>query len=213
MPDIENPTTYAEWFWKNSVDANVLRSEQIEKVLAPIAANIIDSLPDIEELPTNIAALFNAIKSPKDPALDNVLFKFTADLASSMAQRVLGHDMKGFDYKVNAYLQNTHMTPDVANILMMRKKVTPDFWLARQNDGGFSDGEGKAIYESLKPYPSMPDIIAYSRYQLDPLDPYPTTEKLFDIPSKDWPLWEWLSRQKLNTEQVSALYKRKFWDE
>ena len=209
---IESPSTYAEWYWANSVEASRFRSEEYEKTLAPIASAIIAGLPNLEKLPPAIHALLTAISTPTAPDLDNVLFRFLAQVGGGVAQRILNHEIKDFDYALNSYLKNTRITPDVANILMLRKKITEDFWVSRQAAAGFSEVEAAFQYESSKPYPSMPDIISYARYKEYPNTPKETAWKLFDISPSDWDLWEWLSRQKPTTEQVQSLYRRKTWN-
>lgn len=210
---IENPQTYAEWFWNNSVQAVNMKAEQVEKTLKPVVQTIVNGLPDFTDLPPAIRSYFNAISNPTAPDWDNVLVRFVADLGSGIAQRVLGHEIKEFDYKVNKYLQNTLITPDVANRLRMRNKITDDLWKARQNTGGLSEIEGAFIYESQKPYPNIADIITFARYNADPYNPRDKAFSVFDISATDWEMWDWLSWQKLNTGQVLELHKRRIWPE
>jgi len=205
---IENPISYAEWYWKHSVDAVNLHAEDVEKVLAPIANDILSIIPDSVELPASFASMIEGLRNPQDPGWDNCLVRFVGDVGSGLLNRVLGHEVKGFDYHMNAYLQNVLMTPEVANQLMLRKKITPELWLERMNAGGFAASEANLTYETLKPYPSMPDIISWARYQGIPDNPKELVWDKFDVSPSDWPMWEWLSRMKLNTEQVQTLYKR-----
>ncbi|GAI89055.1 unnamed protein product, partial [marine sediment metagenome] len=67
---IEDPTTYAEWYWKNSVDANILISEDTEKVYAPIVSQILDS-PEIKEfIPDSLKPFYNTLKAPESQYVD-----------------------------------------------------------------------------------------------------------------------------------------------
>jgi len=210
---IESPATYAEWFWANSLDAAKARSESYEKSLAPIAQSIVSGLPNISDLPPFISAFLTSIVTPTAPDWDNVLIHFIGEVGAGLAQRILGHEIKDFDYAVNSVMQNTLITPDVANALMLRKKISEELWTARQRAGGLKDVEGAFLYESQKPYPTLPDIITYARYHSDPDNPKELTWSLYDISPSDWDLWDWLSWQKPNTEQVLSLYRRKFWTE
>jgi hypothetical protein len=207
---IESPATYAEWYWSNSLDALRARAVEYEKTLAPIANTLIANLPYIEELPPHIKAMLDAIAAPTAPELDNVLFRYIAEVSGAITGRIFGHELKDFDYAVNTYLKNTRITPDVANALMLRNKISEELWLARQNAGGFSDVEGAFLYESQKPYPTLPDIITYARYHGDPDSPKELTWKLYDISEADFDLWDWLSWQKLTTEQVLSLFRRRY---
>ncbi len=205
---IENPISYAEWYWNKSVDAAELRAEHVEKVLSPIASDILKLIPSDVELPPVFASMIEGLSNPQDPGWDNCLVRFVGDVGSGLLNRVLGHEVKGFDYHMNAYLQNVLMSPEVANQLMLRKKITPELWLERMAAGGFAESEANLTYETLKPYPSMPDIIAWARYQGVPENPKDLVWEKYDVSPTDWPMWEWLSRMKLNTEQVQTLYKR-----
>ena len=208
MPDIENPQTYAEWFWKNSVDATELRAEHIEKTLSPLTAEIFNLIPDIDDIPPILKTFMDSLIEPSDPGFENVLVRFVSNVGTGLMNRVLGHEVKEFDYHMNSYLQNTLMEHPIANTLFLRKKVTPELWLERNHQAGFKDEEAKLIYESQKPYPPMADLISYARYAGEPTNPKEIAWSLFDISPNDWPLWEWLSRQKLTTEQVQSLMKR-----
>lgn len=208
---IETPQTYADWYWKMSVEAQQARSEQYEKSLTPIAQSILAGMPNLDDLPPYISAFLRELTTPTAPDWDNVLIRFVSDIGSGLAQRVLGHEVREFDYKVNSYLKNVRITPDVANALMLRKKISENLWIERQQAGGYNDVEGTFLYESQKPYPTIPDIIAYARYHGNPDSPRELAWKLYDISPADWDLWDWLSYQKLNTEQVLSLYRRKFF--
>lgn len=205
---LDSPSTFSDWYWADSVQAQEVRAESIEKALSPVTQALIDSLVDIGELPPHIASFLNSIKAPTAPDWDNVLIRFVANVGSGIAQRILGHEIKEFDYKVNAYLKNTLITPEIAHNLMLRKKITPELWQARMATGGFSEIEGAFVYESMKPYPTLPEIIAYGRYHSDPESPKEFVWNLYDINPTDWDMWNWLSFQKPNTEQILSLYKR-----
>lgn len=205
---LDSPTTFSDWYWADQIEADKARSEEIEKSLAPVAQVLLDSLAGVGELPPNLTAFLNQLKAPTAPDWDNVLVRFVANVGSGLAQRILGHEIKEFDYKMNSYLHNTLITPDIAHNLMLRKKITPELWQARMLTGGFSELEGAFVYESLKPYPTLPDIITYGRYHSDPDNPKELVRSLYDISDSDWDMWNWLSTIKPNTEQILSLFKR-----
>jgi len=210
---IDAPATYAEWYWANSLDALRKRAEDYEKSLAPIAQGIVKGLPTFEGLPPYIENFLTALVTPTSPDWDTCIIRFMSEVGAGLLQRVLGHEIREFDYHINSYLKNVRITPEVANALMLRKKISPELWLARQNAGGFSEVEGTFLYESQKPYPSLADIITWARYHGDPYSAKELTWSKYDITPDDWDLWDWLSWQKLTTEQVLTLYKRKFFTE
>lgn len=210
---IDSPQTYAEWYWSNSLDALRARAEDYEKTLAPIANSIVSGLPNLSDLPPYISAFLSSITTPTAPDLDNVLVRFVADIGAGLAQRILGHEVREFDYKVNSYLKNLRIIPDVANALMLRNKITEELWLARQEAAGYSELEATFLYESQKPYPTLPDIITYARYHGDPDNPKEIAWSKYDISETDFDLWDWLSWQKLTTEQVLSLFRRRYLTE
>jgi len=205
---LDSPATFSDWYWLDSVQAQEQRAESIEKALAPITQALIDSVAGISDLPPYMKSFLDSIKAPSAPDWDNVLVRFVANVGSGLANRILGHEIKEFDYKVNSYLQNTLITPEIAHNLMLRKKITPELWKSRMAAGGFSEIEGAFVYESMKPYPNLPDLITYGRYHSDPESPKEFVWNLFDISPADWDLWNWLSAQKPNTEQILSLFKR-----
>lgn len=208
---LESPTTYGDYYWGKALDKDLARSEKYEQTLSPMVQDIVENIPNIEELPPYISSFLHAISTPTEPDLDTIQFRFLANVASGLGQRILGHEIKEYDYKVNSYLQNVMITPDVANVLMLRNRLPEDFWLSRIQKGGFSETEGNFAKEALKPWPTIPEIITWARYHGDPDNPHTTARSHFDINDIDWPLWDWLSIQKLNTEQVYSLLRRGIW--
>lgn len=211
MPDIENPSTFSEWYWRNNVDAQLARSQRYEKTLAPIAAGIIDTFIDIEGMPADISQFLNILKNPPEPDLDSVLIRFLGAAGTKITDFVFNGKMREAEYGINSRLKNLHITADMASVLYSRKKIQEDLWTKRQLDAGYSIDEMRWAYEAVKPYPNIAEIIQYARYHDTPDNPKGKVWELFDVPEKDYPIWEFLSRQKLATEQVLTLFKQDFW--
>ncbi|GAI81152.1 unnamed protein product, partial [marine sediment metagenome] len=72
---------------------------------------------------------------------------------------------------------------------------------------------GRFLYQSEIPYPSIPDLVLYSRYHGDPDNPWSEIQEWFDVPARDWPVWRWLGLQRINTLQAQALLKRGVYSE
>lgn len=210
---IESPSTFGEYYWGKALDKDIARSEKYEKTLSPFVRDVINNFPNREELPPYLSSLFNSISSPTEPDLDTIQFRFLANIASGVAQRILGHEIKEFDYKVNKYLQNAIITPEIANILKIRNRLPDEVWLSHIQRGGFNEAEGLYNLESQKPWPTLPDVITYARYHGNPDAPMELARQHYNISDIDWPIWDWLSIQKLNTEQVQSLLRRRLWDD
>lgn len=213
MPDIENPSTYAEWYWKNSVDAISLRATNIEEALSPHVSSMLNAVEDIKDIPPYISALLNTLKKPTEDRWDEVLVGAVGSMIKPIVDVVSGGQARGLEYGINAKLQNVRITSEIADILFQRKKITEDFWEARHLDSSHSKAEARHYYNASIPYPAIPDIITASRYLGDAANPKQYAQTLFDIPDKDWMVWDWLTYQKFTTEQVLTLHRTKFWDD
>ncbi|GAH81968.1 unnamed protein product, partial [marine sediment metagenome] len=73
---------------------------------------------------------------------------------------------------------------------------------------GFKDIEGELYYESTKPFLTIPDIILWARYHGDADDTWPILSERFDISPIDYPLWDWMTKQRLSTLDVHTLHRR-----
>ena len=210
---IESPQTYGEWFWANSLEAVNAKSASYEKTLAPFITDAMASIAGVEGIPAWLINLMSAMQAPSKPDWDTSVVRFISETAAGLGQRILGHEIKEFDYHMAHYLRNMRITDAVANQLMLRRKITEDFWKERNLDAGYSEAEMLFNYEAVKSYPTIPDIITYARYHGEPESPKDVAWKLYDISPDDWPLWDWLSQQKPTTDHVLSLYKRRFWTE
>ncbi|GAJ22925.1 unnamed protein product, partial [marine sediment metagenome] len=63
------------------------------------------------------------------------------------------------------------------------------------------------------PYPTIPEVLSYSRYHGDPDNPWGEFQKWWNINPREWQLWNWLGQQKLTTLQVQELFKRRYMSE
>jgi hypothetical protein len=212
MGDINNPTTYADWYWSRSVQATQARAEEIEDALKPITSELISNIPEYDKLPNHYKNYLQNIANPPKPSWENPLIRYVSQLGNVILERITGHEMKAYDYHMNSYLQSDLITPDIANVLKFRNKISDELWTKRQNAGGFSDIEGSFIYESQKPYPNLTDIISYCRYNFDAINPKGKVWDYLDISPNDWDIWDWVSHVQPTLDQTLTYYKRNYWD-
>lgn len=210
---IADPISYADWFWKHSVDADRLRSEEIENALSPIAGSMIDTFIDIEGIPPEIASLLNIIKDPPDARWEDVITGWMGSVVKVVADAVTGGKIRELEYGVNQKLLNVLITPEIGNVLKQRRIITDDQWDFIQQSASLRPSQAEFNYQASMPYPAIPEIITASRYLGDETNPKPYAMSLYDIPEKDWMLWDWLTYQKFTTEQVLSLHRTKFWDD
>jgi len=64
------------------------------------------------------------------------------------------------------------------------------------------------LYRSQMAYPTIPDLVLYSRYHGDPANVWGTMQDYFNIDPVDFKLWEWLALQRLTTDQAHTAFRR-----
>jgi hypothetical protein len=194
-----------------SVDALRSRSDQLEKSLSPVFNQMLNASGLADLLPESVQALFSVLSNPPQPDWDD-LMKVTMTLMTRVTSLAFGEEIsRPFEYEARARMLTMLMTPDDVSVLRQRRKISDDVFYDRMHRGGYSDVEADYYYQVRKPYPAIPDIISYSRYFDEPTNPKKFAWQHYDINPDEWDMWNWLSYQKLNTEQVSTLSKRRFW--
>ncbi len=128
--------------------------------------------------------------------------------ASGLAEQAA----KDFRYESAENLHNERIKAETAVTLFQRKKITKEFYDKRMLSGGYADEEAVHLDKSMQPYPSIQEIIRYGRYESDAENPKTFVWSKFNVPADDWEMWEWLSLQKLSTDQVQTVYRRGEWD-
>lgn len=205
---LESPQTYAEWYWKHSIDAQKQFAEDGEKVIAPIIASLLTDITIMDETPDAIKSLIRAATEPTDftwlgtlvgigiNAVDEVL-DIAFDPIITMMKRARKRSTK-----------ETWLTSEQVNTLWARQKITEGLWDESTASEGYEDILASALYESQLPYPTIPEFITYCRYNADYENPYSEFQKWWNINAREWPVWEWLSMQKISTEQAQRLFVR-----
>jgi hypothetical protein len=208
MPDIENPQTYAEWYWNVSVEAKITEQERYEKELTPITSSLIDDLNIKEFLPPALLSLFTSLQAPKAPALAKIMSGFAEGMAQNVSGKALDHALMDFNYKMAEWFGDLRIDFPTASTLLMRKKITDDLFNARAKSAGYKEAESAAAYDALRPYPEVLDLIQWARYNGYYDNVKETVWKKFDLAVDDFDLWNWLSWLKLSTEQAQQLFVR-----
>ena len=211
-PDIQNPKTFGDYYWAAQVDADKVIHEQHEQVLkSPIQA-FMDGLGFNDIIPPEMAELFSQLKDPQEPSFDDLQRMFLGTVSRGVALAGGEQMAKPFEYQAAIKYQQTRITPEIAISLMQRRKIDGELYEGRMQSGGYSADEAFHLYNSSLPFPAIPELIRYSRYNTDAENPQVGVLDRFDVPLMDWDMWEWLSRQKLSTEQVQNVYRRGGWD-
>ncbi|GAG94239.1 unnamed protein product, partial [marine sediment metagenome] len=102
----------------------------------------------------------------------------------------------------------TWLTTQQAGILLSRRRITADYFNIIAASEGYEKIIGEGVYESGLPYPSVPDFVAYARYHGNPEDTRGMVSEWFGLLDRDYKVWDWLGKQRLNTMQAQALFRR-----
>jgi len=211
-PDIENPKTFGDYYWGAEVEAKRLRSEQHEKVLGPVISEYFGAVGIPEDTPSALVHFLDNLQNPQDPSWDDVQRMFLGTVSRGVALAGGDQMAKPFEYEAAEKYLNSRIKAETAVTLFQRKKITEDFYAHRMHSDGYADSEAAHLYNSMRPYPAMQELIRYGRYNSDAENPKAFVWQLFDVHPDDWEMWNWLSIQKLSTEQVQTVYRRGGWD-
>ncbi len=211
-PDIENPKTFGDYYWAAEVEAKRLRSEQREKAYGPAISDFFTDIGIPDNTSPALQSLFEHLQNPQDPDWDDLQRMFLGTVSRGVALAGGEQMAKPFEYEAAEKYLNSRIKPETAITLFMRRKITQEFFDHRMHSDGYADTESVHLYKSMHPYPSMQELIRYGRYNSDAENPKTFVWSLFDVQDEDWEMWNWLSIQKLSTQQVQEVYRRGGWD-
>lgn len=211
-PDIENPKTFGDYYWNAEVEAKRLRSEQREKSFGPIIEQIWRDSGLRDLTPAPLQKLFDTLNEPSEPDWDDVQRMFLGTVSRAVAVAGGEQMAKPFEYEAAEKFLQTRIEANTASLLFQRHKINKGLFDGRMHSAGFADSEARHFYNASLPYPTIPEIIRFGRYHSDADNPKEFVWKLFDVHPDDWDMWNWLTYQKLSTEQVQHVYRRGGWD-
>lgn len=210
--NIESPKTFGDFYWAAEVEAKRLRSEQHEASFSPLIGDYLGAIGIPDNTPGALVDFLTKLATPTEPDFDDLQRMFLGTVSRGVALAGGEQMAKPFEYEAAEKYLNQRIGPEQAVTLFQRKKITQSFYDHRVHSAGYADSEAAHLYNSMRPYPSMQELIRYGRYHSDADNPKTFVWNLFDIHADDWDMWNWLSVQKLSTEQVQAVYRRGGWD-
>jgi hypothetical protein len=205
---IKSPQTYGDFYWATQVEAQNLLDEQLEKLYAPYFADIFADIPSISELPSSIQSLIRALANPKQAGMGGFAIGFATASAKDALDIALSPMLTILNRKINASAREKWLTSAEANLLFSRKKIEENLWESILASEGYADVLGGFSYKAQLPYPSIPDLILYSRYHGDPDNVWSTLQDFYNIDPNDFAKWEWLSQLRFTAEQLHTLFRR-----
>jgi len=205
---IKSPSTYSDWYWKNSVDATAEYDEQMEFAFAPYFQGVLADYPEIADLPTGLQTFVRTLAEPPSAGFGGFALGVGVEMIDETLHTLMNPMMKMMGRSINRRSKETWLTVQEGNTLFRRGKIDEAYWNLITASEGYEDIIAKQHYESQMDYPSIPDLIHYARYHGDPDNTRDVVWDLLDVPVTDYPLWEWLALQRLTTIDVQTLFRR-----
>jgi len=206
---IKSPQSYGEYYWAMQVEASKAFDESLEELYAPFFSSILADIPDISELPTGLKNLISALGSPTHAGMGGFALGVATASGKDAIDVALEPMMAMIRRKINATAREKWLTSNEANVLFAHKKIEEELWSSILASEGYEDILGGFLYKAQMPYPAISDLILYSRYHGDPDNVWSTLQEFYNIDPVDFKLWEWLSLQRLTTDQLHTLYRRR----
>ncbi|GAH60109.1 unnamed protein product, partial [marine sediment metagenome] len=210
---IKDKATYAEHYWAMQVEAASLADEQIEDAFAPYFAGILSEIPYLEDVSPRMQYLIKSLAEPPSAGFGGFALGVGVEMVDETLHSLLSPAMKMMSRKINRKAKETWLTSQQVNTLFQQGKITEELWDLTITSEGYEDVLGKFLYKAQQPYPSIPELVTYSRYHGDADAPWTEIQKWFDVDARDWPVWKWLGMQRLSTLDVQTLRRRGLVDD
>ncbi len=210
---IKDKQTYGEYYWAMQVEANKLFAEEGEKVFSTHLADMLKDIPRIPEMPSGFQGMIDALAEPPDFAFLPYLIGVGVNAVDEILDTAFEGSMVILKRANKRAHRETWLTSAQVNTLWARKKITEGLWNESTASEGYEDILASALYEAELPYPSISDLVLYSRYHGNPEAPWGEFQKWFNISPREWPVWKWLGQQRFTTLQAQSLYKRGMFTE
>lgn len=206
---VKNPKTFGDYYWAKQVEAAQIADEGIESAFAPFFAGVLSDIPYLDELPSNLQHFVKSLADPPSAGFGGFALGVGVEMIDETLHSVMQPAMKMLARTINKRAKETWLTSQQANTLFRQGKIEKELWDITIASEGYEDVLGKFLYQTQAPYPTIPELITYSRYHGDADNPYTEVQKWFDVPARDWPVWKWLGLQRLSTLDVQTLRRRK----
>ena len=205
---IANPTTYAEWFWQQQVDANKTFADEEEKALKPYIDSILASFPVVDGLPASFLAPLQSFGSAGHFANAELGKQLLGNQISGGILSAFEPWMRGIGYAANKDRPNKLVDVGTMMTLGHRGKVIPELFAERCGWNGYTPDEAKLLYDEACPYPDVLSLLLWARYTTNDTSTFTKLQSKMDIPDDEFQIWEFLSRIRLTSGELQALVAR-----
>jgi len=205
---IDKPQTYGDFYWRNQVEASRAFDEGIEEAVSPYLSSLLGEVKGLSEIPAGFQNFLKGLTEPHSPGMGGFLTSAAGEFSAEMLKQLLDPAMKMMRRKINRDSLETWLSVPQAMRLKQRNDMTDEYFRLIMSSDGYEDTIAEQVYKSMFPYPSIPDLMLYSRYHGNPDNTREKVWEYFDVPAEHFDIWEWQTKQRLTTEQVQRLYKR-----
>lgn len=209
---IANPTTYAEWYWAQQVDASKTFADAEESTLAPFLMGLLSYVSDLEGFPPEIAGLFRAVGTPGHFGLSDVAKATLGQSGQASLMEGLSPFLRSLGYAANKKFPSALIPFSTAATLAQRHKISPELYLSRATANGYKEAEALMMYQEAQPYPDIQNLMLWARYTTADTETFTKLQSKLDIPDDEFAIWDFLTQLRLSTGEIQALYSRGYMD-
>jgi hypothetical protein len=210
---LESPSTYADWYWKWSVEANKSFRDAQEQVLSPYVQKLLSLVSEIDGFPEELIAPLKDVGSPGHFGVADVAVNVSAESAHGGLMAGVAPLLRSVGYSANKRTPTQLVNPETASLMNSRHKLTDEAWHERMLASGFASYEGGLFYHSVLPYPDFMSIIQWARYVTDDAETFTKAQSKQDIDDEDFQIWEFMTRLRLTPTEVRQLHVRGYLEE
>lgn len=210
---IENPSTYGDYYWAKQVEATAKSDEDIEAAFAPFFSGVLAEVPFVDELPVGLRGFIESLRAPPSAGFGGFALGVGVEMVDETLHTLMNPMMRMMQRSINRRARETWLTSAEANLLFRQGKIDKEYWQLNTASEGYEDIIAKFLYEAQMPYPTIPDIMLYARYHGDAENTKEAVWKYFDVPARDYDIWEWNTLQRLTTDQSHTLLRRGFFSD
>lgn len=210
---IKNPTTYAEWYWANQVDAQETFADNVEKSLDPYVKGLWDLVSGFEGIPPIISSMIQAFGTPGHQGLASMGQMAAGTAATGVVSEGLSPFLRGLSYVINAAKPNKLLDLSSAASLRNRNILPRDLFEDLGKANAFDPLISQAFYRATLPYPGINDLLTWARYTSDATGTLELLKTKMDIVDEDYPIWDFLTQLRLSIGEVQSLFVRGYMTE
>ncbi|GAH54124.1 unnamed protein product, partial [marine sediment metagenome] len=175
--------------------------------------SLLADIPEISELPAGIQNLVRVLAQPPSAGFGDLVKLTGAETVAEVIKDAIEPSMNMLKRAINRRSLETWLNPLQAVTLSSRKKIPDEYFYLLTASAGYDKIVADSLFTAEQPYPTIPDLVLYSRYHGDPDNVWSTLQDFYNVDPVDFKVWDWLGKQRLSTLHAQTLYKRGFYDE